>query len=551
MTTEDDRLDADVAIIGYGPVGNVLAILLAQRGHRVVVLERWPQPYGLPRAVHLDDEAARIVQACGLGRELQAITEPAAVYEWRNADGTPLLRIDGGGLGPSGWPRSSMFCQPELEEMLGRRAGELPGIEVRRGAEAVGIATVTGQAGTASPDGNADVVVTYGTVEPALDGPASGGRESAPPETKRLRARYVVGCDGANSTTRGLMGVPVKDLGFFYDWLIVDVVLHDRDRIFDPINLQVCDPARPTTAVSGGPGRRRWEFMCLPDEDSEQMNDEATAWRLLAPWDVTPANATLERHATYRFQARWAEVWRRGPVLLAGDAAHQMPPFAGQGLCAGLRDAASLAWRLDLVLGGHAPEQLLDTYGTERTAQVAAAIDMSMQLGEVICVPDPGAAAERDRAMTIDGTNEALREPPPQPGLASGFCRFGSVGAGQVSRQGYEASAAGIRFDDCVPPGWRLITRPGAVGALDDRDWFESIGGTVVSVGAGGDVDDPGGAYTEWLVSLGAVAVLERPDFRIYGGATDSPAAQKLLTDLRRHLGAPAQPPGDMELAET
>ena len=158
-----------------------------------------------------------------------------------------------------------------------------------------------------------------------------------------------MGCDGANSTVRDLLGVTFDDRGFYYDWLVVDVALHEP-RVFDPPNLQVCDPRRPTTVVSGGPGRRRWEFMCLPGETLDTLDEEAAAWAFLDPWDVRPDNATMVRHAGYRFRARWATRWHEGRIFLAGDAAHQTPPFAGQGMCAGLRDAANLAWKLDYVL---------------------------------------------------------------------------------------------------------------------------------------------------------------------------------------------------------
>ncbi|MFN7150468.1 MAG: bifunctional 3-(3-hydroxy-phenyl)propionate/3-hydroxycinnamic acid hydroxylase, partial [Microthrixaceae bacterium] len=290
-----DEVDVDVAIVGAGPVGLTLAVLLAQRGRSVVVLERFPEPYRLPRAVHFDDEVGRLLQSCGIGDQLRAVSEPAEVYEWRNGAGTTLLRFGRIGTGPSGWPFSSMFCQPELEATIEARVDELASVEVRRG-------------------------VTVGSLE-QRDGVVELGCDGG----RTVTARYVVGCDGANSTVRDLLGVDVDDRGFFYDWLIVDVHL-DEPRVFDPINLQVCDPARPTTVVSGGPGRRRWEFMRLPAETVESLNDEERAWQLLEAWDVHPHNARIERHAVYTFQARVAQRWQVDRVLLAGDAAHLMPP---------------------------------------------------------------------------------------------------------------------------------------------------------------------------------------------------------------------------------
>jgi len=525
-----DEMTYDVAIVGCGPVGNVLAVLLAQRGHRVVVLERWPGPYRLPRAVHFDHEAARILQGCGIGDELAAISEPADVYEWRNGAGTTLLRIGGAGHGPSGWPRSSMFCQPELEALLDGRARALAGIDVRRGVEVTGL-----------DDDGETVAVHVRPVAPTAAGRPAPGLAGA---AETVRARFVVGCDGANSTVRRLVGAPVHDLGFFYDWLIVDVVLRD-DRVFDPINVQICDPTRPTTAVSGGPGRRRWEFMRLPHESRDELDDEATAWRLLAPWDVTPANATLERHALYTFEARWVERWRTGRVFLAGDAAHQMPPFAGQGLCAGLRDAANLAWKLDLVLGGHASDALLDTYGTERRPHVAAVIALSIELGEIICVPDADRAAARDRAMITGRADGEVTEPPPLPGIDHGVRHAGSTHAGTLFVQG-DVSVDGrrTRFDDHVGTGWRLVALPGAVNPLDPElgAWFARVGGRLVTVGEGAAVGDPDGVYRAWFARHDTVAALQRPDFHLYGTARDAAAATDLLASLRTDLGGGGGP---------
>jgi 2-polyprenyl-6-methoxyphenol hydroxylase-like FAD-dependent oxidoreductase len=514
----------DVAIVGAGPVGSALAILLGQLGRRVVVLERWLEPYPLPRAVHFDHEIGRILQACGLGDELAAISEPAEVYEWRNAMGETLLRFGRVGHGASGWPESSMFNQPALEALLAARLEALPTVEMRRGVEVIGVD----------------------------DAPGSGDREAialscrvdGADADEVVTARYVVGCDGANSSVRRLVAAPVRDLGFFYDWLIVDLVLHEP-RVFDPINLQICDPVRPTTAVSGGPGRRRWEFMRLPHESMDELNDEATAWRLLEPWDVTPANATMERHTVYTFQARWAERWRAGRVFLAGDAAHLMPPFAGQGMCSGLRDAANLAWKLDLVLDGRAGDELLDTYEVERMPNAAAVIGFSIELGKVICVPDPEDAAARDDAMRAGVVDGQLSEAPPLPAIENGMVH-GSAASGSLFVQGLVAAADDPdrpeRCDDLIGTGWTLLAAH--EGPVDDLGldpevvaWFRTIGGHIhtVATRAGADLVDAG-TYEGWFARHGARAVVQRPDLHVYGSVgvgDDGDAIDALLRALR------------------
>jgi flavoprotein hydroxylase len=505
----DDNDTYDVAIVGYGPVGAVLAILLGQLGRRVVVLERHLQPYTLPRAVHYDHEAARILQACGVAEPCSKVVEPAEIYEFQDAKGRPLIRFGRIGNGASGWPQSSMFSQPQLEAVLFDRVAELSEITVRRGACVVDLV-----------DDGAGVMVRLDGADP-------------------VRAHYVVGCDGANSTVRQRVGIPMTDRAFFYDWLVVDVVFDDPP-LFDPLNVQVCDPARPTTVVSGGPGRRRWEFMALPGESTEFLNDEATAWRLLEPWDARPDNAVLEKHAVYRFQARWVDEWRRGRVLLAGDAAHQTPPFAGQGLCTGLRDAANLAWKLDLVLRGLAGDAVLDTYGRERGPHARAVIELAMDMGKLICVADPDEAAARDEAFhaTYDGS---VTDVPPFPPIADGVVLTGSPGAGQLFIQGeVEGSLGRARFDDTVGAGWRLITL--ADPNLDDEisDWFASIGGLVVTLGCtGSQLVDVDAVYRNWLGEHIAVAVLQRPDFAVFATAATPSDISQLLRALRSLLTVP------------
>lgn len=275
--------------------------------------------------------------------------------------------------------------------------------------------------------------------------------------------------------------------------------------------------------------------MRLPHESRDELNDEARAWELLAPWDVRPDNARLERHAVYTFNARYTEQWRVDRTFLAGDAAHQMPPFAGQGMCAGIRDAANLAWKLDLVLAGHGSPQLLDTYGQERLPSARQAIEFSMELGKVICVPDVDEAAARDVAMAAAVTDE-LAVAPDLPGIATWLIAPDRPHSGSLFGQG---TVDGTGFDDAHGVGWRLVTINPDIdreGAIDPaaREWFESIGGRVVTL------VDPDATYARWFSEHDTTAALQRPDFHLYGTATSAGDVSAMLHELHRHLTLPS-----------
>ncbi len=519
----------DVAIVGYGPVGEMAAILLALRGRRVIVFERWPAMYPLPRAVLFDHEIGRALQSVGLADEARAISEPGVTYEWMNARGERLLFFDWTQPGPSGWPTANMFSQPDLQQVLDRKAKSLAGVEVRQGwlVESV-------------EDRGDEVTVIARKGEEERP-----GRFAATGEPVSVRARYVIGADGANSFVREVMGVGMTDLGFSYDWLIADVIEREP-RVWDPPLQQFCDPARPTTKVSGGPGRRRWEWMLLPGETRESFEDEAMAWELLQRDGLTPASATLERAVTWTFRARWADNWRKGRLLLAGDAAHLMPPFAGQGMCSGMRDVFNLAWRLDLVLDGKAPDALLDAYTPERSRHLQHAIMFSVDLGRVICITDPDAAAGRDAQMIAARDNPALAPPPPPPPRlgAGGTFRDEDSAGGFLFIQGrvQHSGQTGL-FDDVVGRGFVLMAyglNPGDQLSDQARALLESLGGRVIAVAPNGDtpgaVVDLDGTYGEWFAEQHASVVLVRPDFYVFGTEPDLAGAERLLTDLGEQL---------------
>ncbi|CAL9445089.1 bifunctional 3-(3-hydroxy-phenyl)propionate/3-hydroxycinnamic acid hydroxylase [Streptomyces sp. enrichment culture] len=508
----------DIVVVGYGPTGRLLALKLGRRGHRVLVLERQRTTYPLPRAVHHDDEIGRILQGVGLPpSSIPDITEPYDdFYEWRNAAREPLVRLDWRGRGPSGWNVSNFFHQPALEEALDALVRDTATVTVRCGHRVVGH----------HDDGDGVTV-----------------RVEADGATYQVRGGYVVGADGARSTVRDWIGAGFEDLGYFRDWLVADLVL-EKPLGIDPPAWQSCDPLRPTTLVPAGPGRRRWEFMRLDGEDPTEFASEAYAWQLLAPWGVTRDNASLTRHAVYTFQARWADQWRKGRLLLAGDSAHQMPPFAGQGMCTGLRDALNLEWKLDAVLRG-APDRLLDSYGSERAAHVRDFISFSMELGQVICINEPAAAADRDTRLKAELAAGLTPPPRPLPRLGAGLHTGDGNLAGTLAPQGRVTGdrASGL-FDDVIGGPGALVGPAHALAGLPagHRDALTAAGVRPVALAAHpapGTVVDTDGTYAAWLAEADAECVLVRPDFYVYGSTSPGEDPAVLVEGFLSGIGAP------------
>ena len=526
---------ADFVVVGAGPVGLLTAIILGRKGWRVTVVERWPSRYPMPRACTIDHEALRILQSAGVMAEHWDLFEPSrgerGGYQIRNQDGVLLRAINWNRTAESGFANTNGFYQPDLERVLETMASTIPSVEILRGWSAEAIA-----------QDESSVTLTIARTDARAD---AGSRDT-------ITARWLIGADGANSVVRELVGIETEDAGFEADWLVVDYEpLHDRQ--WDAFVTQYCDPEQPATAVNSGPGRRRFEFMRRDDITAEELGRPESAWRLMAPWGVTPDNARLERHAVYTFRGRWARDWRRGRVLIAGDAAHLMPPFLGQGMCSGLRDAAALAWRLDLVASGHASTSILDSYGTERSAHVREIIDEAIAIGRVICELDPERAAARDAAMLAELSDPAaLTVEPPHPRLGQpSITAEGDTNAGRLSVQGrVEVNGVVGLFDDVIGGEWELIGLgfdPLADVPRELAGWFLGLGGIVTAITAEGRVSDIDGTYTAWFVAHGCTVVLSRPDFYVFGTATPGSGGAAdvtaLLTNLRADLEGPPESP--------
>jgi 2-polyprenyl-6-methoxyphenol hydroxylase-like FAD-dependent oxidoreductase len=515
--------ELDIAIVGYGPVGQTLAAMLARQGHRVAAFERFREIYRLPRAVHIDHEIMRLLQSLGLDGRLADQMIPLREYRWFGADGEDLLTLTPEVPAKSGWEPDYLFFQPELEQTLAGACAEA-GVAVHRGWVAEGLVD----------EGDGAVLTVRRHDE---DG---RGRITPSEETQEVRARWVVGADGANSFVREAAGIARRDLGFRERWLVVDAEPADMDALAHlPTACQWCDPRRPATHVRSCPRHRRWEFMLLPGESAEDFEDPARAWSLLEPW-FRPGDGPLTRTSVYEFRSMVADRLRDGRVLIIGDAAHLTPPFLGQGMCAGLRDAANVAWKLDLVLRGLAPDDLLDTATTERQPHTEWAIDFAIELGRVLCQLDPEAAAERDAMLRQAQAPPPLESPP----LSGGVVRSDTPDplAGSLGVQGVvERDGARGRFDDVVGRGWTLIALDGdPLEALDaeQRRVLDLLDANVASLdpGAAHGVTDVDGRLTEWLRGRGAQAVLVRPDFYVFGSVASRDALPALIGALESKL---------------
>lgn len=480
-----------VVIVGAGPTGITAATLLAQYGVECLILDRWPGVYPQPRAVHLDDEIYRVIARLGIADEFAAISRSTLGLRLLDKRFRTLAEFHRDpGRSRNGFPQANMFDQPELEALLRANLKRHRSVRLRTDSEVTHVAA-----------GDTSVRVTFTD--------RSHGR------VHHVEADYLLGCDGANSTVRAQIGSAMRDLNFQQRWLVVDVGSGADLGQWDGVH-QVCDPVRAGTYMRIGPARYRWEFRLLAGETADDFSTVDALRPLIAPWieRVARSRLTLLRVTEYTFRAQIADRWRRGNVFILGDAAHLTPPFIGQGMGAGVRDAANLAWKIAGVRGGTLADDVLDTYERERKPHTRHMIRLALAVGHAMTgggrVGDVARRVLLPRLRLIPGLRDKVVDSA-TPRLRSSalVCRSHRLAGALCPNQ---RLPDGRRLDEVIGGSFALIStdRPGAEeeAALRRR-------GVAVLVALRGS------ALATWLCHERATAVLVRPDGTVANAGRD------------------------------
>jgi 3-(3-hydroxy-phenyl)propionate hydroxylase len=526
LQTADSRMfsdaDYDVAVVGYGLAGATAGSLLARLGHRVAVFERYPSLYGLPRTISFDGESQRIVdKACDHSFAMRESTTINA-YEIIDANLELIVARHWNDDKVCGFHNRVSFYQPHLEEALDEGARR-HGAEINLGWEAVEVS-------------QSDDVVSLVVQEHA-------GANEEPlvnPSRRTVTARYLVGADGAKSTVRRGTESDWTWFGYRDAWLSVDVTRKlPLERIDPHVATQIVSPERVIAAVPIGDRRIRFEFLLGGEpEDHQDLTPEAGYQFLEEAWGITRDEVDIYRSVVYPFEGRMVRSWRTGRVLLAGDAAHLMPPFTGMGAVSAFRDAGNLAWKLDFALRGITSDAILDTYQEERAPNTLHYIEAGVALGHLCTLKDREAAAARDAAMRSGGS--AMPEDPEYD-----FGILHKASSGPIRPAGKRAPMGTVRagdlegtFDCVVGWGFSLVLRgsdPAAMLSDRQREFLARIGCSVVQLGPGGiiELDDE---YERWFAENHVVGFLCRPDFRLFGGIRSPGEIPELVDDLESQL---------------
>lgn len=499
-----------MVIVGAGPTGLTAATLLAQYGVECVILERWESVYLQPRAVALDDEVHRILARLGLRDEFAAISRPHRGLRLVDRTMRVLAEFQRDTRpGRHGYPQGSMFDQPELEAIL---------------------RTNLARYGTVTLRGNAEVTALI----QESDGVRVDFTDTTTGEPDSIRADYVLGCDGANSLTQAAIGAKMQDLKFTQRWLVVDVATEADLGHWEGVH-QVCDPARASTYMRVGKTRYRWEFRLAAGETADDYRDLTRLRPLISPWtgNIPAGELEIVRAAEYTFRGQVADRWRDRRVFLLGDAAHLTPPFIGQGMSAGLRDAANLAWKLAGVLAGNLPETVLDTYEIERTAHARSMIRLAILIGLLMTgggeVGDIIRRLVAPRVHLVPGLRELAMDSQTPPLRRSALVARRRLRRTLAGRLCPNAILEGERrFDDVAAGRFAIVTSTEPPGT--QRAEIEQRGAVLITV-------QPGSELHRWLRRGRAHAVIVRPDGTVLCAGQRLSVLLAILPGVRTNTG--------------
>ncbi len=492
----------DVAIIGYGPTGVTAANLLGQQGLNVVVLERDPDIYGRARAISTDEEVMRIWQQAGLADRLQQDMLPGGVVAFVASEGRPFTEVQPTSRG-AGHPPQQFIYQPAVDKTLRAGVERFPNVTVLTRHESLKVLTGTEHAEILAADLADDSFV-------------------------RIHASYVIAADGGSSATRGQLGIGYQGKTYTERWVVIDTkVLCDWDG---SSRLRFhCDPARPTVDCPTPLGHHRWEFPVRDGEDENHLVTHQAIWSILHSQGITEDNVEILRAVVYSHHVRVADRWRVGRVFLAGDAAHAMPPWIGQGMASGVRDAANLCWKLAAVIDGSLPESALDSYQPEREPHVRETTAHAVFAGKVITERRPWAATLRNHVFRM----VSRFSPFPRWMVDTKWIPDAHYADGLFSDQAHPARGwqisqpwvldehgSRVRLDHVLSGRWRVLSLDGRHHPAWRTCGVEQIR-VLPSVSAPepGAIVDTDGALRRWFGKHHASTVVLRPDGFVYDAA--------------------------------
>ena len=520
----------DVAIVGFGPVGATLAGLLGKLRINVVVFEKNLEIYPMPRAVGFDHDAMRIFQCIGITDAIKAFIEPFRDEIYLGADGRLLQHFKHMPKPyPLTWDPHFTCDQPGIEKELRSKISGMRNVQVRLGCE----------------------FLTYQQKSDAVNIQI----KSATGESEVIEAKYLIACDGASSSIRSQMNIDLESMNYDESWLVVDMKVKAAalDRL-PQTNVQNCDPVRPSTMICCPGNHRRWEFMKLPSDSPETFIQEEQLWKLMSPW-ISPGDADIWRAAAYRFHALVAKSWQDGRVFLAGDSAHQTPPFIGQGMCQGIRDAGNLAWKLHRVIKGSSHENLLTTYTEERRPNVVATTQLAKDCGLMISERDEVKAKVRDDEISAetDGLGRMIIRQDLIPALDAGLLVTTAPLAGKVFPQPVvmTANRNEALMDELVQSRFHLVVLAGLIEKIElDQLCAEAAQAGILTVVVSQEITPEQGINDQVLYvketapliknfvsSQSCIGVIVRPDHYVYCGLVDVRNAQFELSRLVSTLG--------------